>query len=57
VNTLLAIFGGVFIDELLAATARGVKVRLLMDHMGSRSIPEYKGFVASWTPRTSTGGR
>ncbi len=35
-----------FFDELLAATARGVKVRLLMDHMGSRSIPEYKGFVA-----------
>ena len=35
-----------FFEELLAATARGVKVRLLMDHMGSRSIPEYKGFVA-----------
>ena len=35
-----------FFEELLAATARGVKVRLLMDHMGSRSIPEFKGFVA-----------
>ena len=35
-----------FFDALVAATARGVTVRLLFDHMGSRGIPGYKEFVA-----------
>lgn len=35
-----------FFDALVAATERGVKVRLLFDHMGSRSIPGHKKFVA-----------
>ena len=33
-----------FFEALVAAVARGVKVRLLFDHMGSRSIPEYAEF-------------
>ena len=33
-----------FFEALQAAVARGVKVRLLFDHMGSRSIPEYAEF-------------
>ncbi|WP_242686240.1 cardiolipin synthase [Aeromicrobium sp. IC_218] len=35
-----------FFEEMLAATRRGVVVRLLMDHMGSRSIPGHKELVA-----------
>ena len=31
-------------EALEAAVARGVKVRMLIDHMGSRSIPEYAEF-------------
>ena len=31
-------------EALEAAVARGVKVRMLIDHMGSRSIPEYPEF-------------
>ena len=31
-------------EALEAAVARGVKVRMLIDHMGSRSIPEYADF-------------
>lgn len=34
-----------FFDALVAAQARGVKVRLMFDHMGSRGIPGYKEFV------------
>jgi cardiolipin synthase len=30
-----------FFDALVEATARGVKVRFLMDHMGSRAVPGY----------------
>jgi cardiolipin synthase A/B len=33
-----------FFEALVAAVARGVKVRVLFDHMGSRSIPEYAEF-------------
>jgi cardiolipin synthase len=33
-----------FFDALVAAAARGVKVRLLFDHMGSRGIPGYADF-------------
>lgn len=33
-----------FFEALEAAVRRGVKVRLLIDHMGSRSIPEYAEF-------------
>jgi cardiolipin synthase len=33
-----------FFEALVAAVERGVKVRLLFDHMGSRSIPEYAEF-------------
>jgi cardiolipin synthase len=33
-----------FFEALVAAVARGVKVRLLFDHMGSRGIPGYKEF-------------
>ncbi|WP_322919162.1 MULTISPECIES: cardiolipin synthase [Nocardioides] len=35
---------GPFFEALVAATARGVRVRLLFDHMGSRSIPGFAGF-------------
>lgn len=35
-----------FFEALLAATGRGVTVRLLIDHMGSRSIPGHKQFVS-----------
>ncbi|MGD9959933.1 cardiolipin synthase [Nocardioides sp.] len=35
-----------FFEALVAAAARGVTVRLLFDHMGSRGIPGYKDFVA-----------
>ena len=30
---------GPFFEALVAATARGVQVRLLVDHLGSRGIP------------------
>jgi cardiolipin synthase len=33
-------------DALVAAEARGVTVRLLFDHLGSRRIPGYRDFVA-----------
>jgi cardiolipin synthase len=35
---------GPFFEALTAAAARGVKVRLLFDHMGSRSIPGFADF-------------
>jgi cardiolipin synthase len=35
-----------FFEELVRATERGVDVRLLFDHLGSRGIPGYKEFVA-----------
>ena len=35
-----------FFEALVAATERGVTVRLLFDHLGSRGIPGYKEFVA-----------
>jgi cardiolipin synthase A/B len=35
-----------FLDELVRATERGVVVRLLFDHLGSRAIPHYRDFVA-----------
>lgn len=35
---------GPFFEELLSATRRGVKVRLLFDHIGSRGIPGYAEF-------------
>jgi cardiolipin synthase len=35
-----------FFDALVAATERGVRVRLLLDHLGSRGIPTYKETVA-----------
>ena len=34
-----------FFDALVAATERGVRVRLLLDHLGSRGIPTYKDTV------------
>ncbi|HEU5038348.1 MAG TPA: cardiolipin synthase [Nocardioides sp.] len=46
-----------FFEELVRATERGVTVRLLFDHLGSRGIPGYKDFVRRlgatsirWTP-------
>ncbi len=36
-----------FFQALVRATDRGVKVRLLFDHLGSRGIPTYK----TWLPR------
>lgn len=46
-----------FFEELVRATERGVTVRFLFDHLGSRGIPGYKEFVAKleatriqWTP-------
>jgi cardiolipin synthase len=35
---------GPFFEALVAAVARGVKVRLMYDHMGSRGIPGYDEF-------------
>ncbi|WP_114856054.1 cardiolipin synthase [Brachybacterium sp. YJGR34] len=35
---------GAFFDELVRAAERGVAVRLLLDHIGSRGIPGYKEF-------------
>ena len=35
-----------FFEALVAAADRGVTVRLLFDHMGSRSIPGHKEFVS-----------
>ncbi len=35
-----------FFEALVDAAARGVKVRLLFDHMGSRGIPGYQDFLA-----------
>jgi len=34
-----------FFDALVRATERGVKVRLLFDHLGSRGIPVYKDLL------------
>jgi cardiolipin synthase len=34
-----------FFEELVRATERGVEVRLLFDHLGSRGIPGYQEFV------------
>jgi cardiolipin synthase A/B len=34
-----------FFEELVRATERGVVVRFLFDHLGSRGIPGYKDFV------------
>src|SRR4051794_7421863 len=46
-----------FFEELVRATERGVAVRFLFDHLGSRGIPGYQDFVKSldatkirWTP-------
>ncbi|MDH2416002.1 cardiolipin synthase [Nocardioides sp. CER19] len=46
-----------FFDALVAAAGRGVKVRLLFDHLGSRGIPVYKELLArlegtgiAWAP-------
>ena len=46
-----------FFDALVRARGRGVAVRLMFDHLGSRGIPGYKDFVKkleatdlSWTP-------
>jgi cardiolipin synthase len=46
-----------FFEELVRATERGVTVRFLFDHLGSRGIPGYKEFVRKleatkiqWTP-------
>ena len=36
---------GPFFEALVAALARGVEVRLLLDHMGSRGIAGWKDFV------------
>ena len=36
---------GPFFEALVAAVARGVKVRLMFDHMGSRGIPGYEEFA------------
>ena len=47
-----------FFEALVAAAARGVTVRLLFDHLGSRGIPGYKEFVAKLDRlRASTGTR
>jgi cardiolipin synthase A/B len=37
---------GPFYEALVRAVERGVKVRLLFDHLGSRGIPGYKEFTA-----------
>lgn len=39
----------VFFTSLVDAVQRGVKVRLLMDHLGSRKYPNWKGFQARLT--------
>ncbi|WP_239021675.1 cardiolipin synthase [Nocardioides jishulii] len=35
-----------FLDALVEATERGVTVRLLFDHLGSRRIPGYRGLLS-----------
>ena len=37
---------GPFYEALVRAVERGVKVRLLFDHLGSRGVPGYKEFTA-----------
>jgi cardiolipin synthase len=37
---------GTFYEALVRAVERGVKVRLLFDHLGSRGVPGYKAFTA-----------
>ena len=37
---------GPFFDALVRATERGVTVRLLFDHLGSKGIPGYKDMLA-----------
>jgi cardiolipin synthase len=39
-----------FFEELVRATERGVKVRFLFDHIGSRGIPVYKEMLAKLAP-------
>src|SRR4051812_11143566 len=39
-----------FFEELVRATERGVKVRFLFDHIGSRGIPVYKEMLAKLEP-------
>ena len=48
---------GCFFEELVEATRRGVEVRLLLDHLGSRGIPGYRqlverlnGTAITWAP-------
>jgi cardiolipin synthase len=36
---------GPFFDALVRATGRGVRVRLMIDHLGSRGIPGYKDLL------------
>ncbi|GAA4747440.1 cardiolipin synthase [Nocardioides endophyticus] len=39
-----------FFEELVRATERGVKVRFLFDHIGSKGIPVYKEMLAKLEP-------
>jgi cardiolipin synthase len=39
-----------FFEELVRATERGVKVRFLFDHIGSKGIPVYKDMLAKLEP-------
>jgi cardiolipin synthase A/B len=41
---------GPFFEELVRATERGVTVRFLFDHIGSRGIPVYKEMLAKLEP-------
>ena len=46
-----------FFDELVRAAERGVKVRFLFDHIGSRGIPGYQDFLESSAAPRSPGRR
>ncbi|NPD06135.1 cardiolipin synthase [Nocardioides sp. zg-1308] len=53
-----------FFTELVAAAARGVEVRLLFDHLGTRAVPGYKDFLkrlegtgVAWAPMLPIGLR
>ena len=46
-----------FFEELVRATERGVTVRFLFDHLGSRGIPVYKELIAQARGAPTSTGR
>ena len=48
---------GPFFEALVRAAERGVDVRFLFDHLGSRGIPGYKDILAQAGGRPRSSGR